>query len=86
MIVSWKLTLVKFRKRGNLKDTDSWFYDNNKIEVVDRFSYIGVVIIYNGTFNITQKTLANQSLKAMFGFRRSTSDMSLNVETGVIPI
>lgn len=38
----------------------------NKMEVVDRFMYFGVILNYNGYFNGTQKQLAKPDRKAIF--------------------
>jgi hypothetical protein len=39
-----KTKLVVFRKGGILGNKDTWFYNNQVIEVVNSFNYIGVVL------------------------------------------
>ena len=46
----WKLSLnvtktkiVVFRNGGVLRENDKWFYNNNEIEVVDEYSYKGLL-------------------------------------------
>jgi len=41
-------------------------YNNCEIEIVNKFNYLGVVFISGGSFSEAQKTLAGQSLKAIF--------------------
>ena len=42
------------------------FYNDNRLTVVQKFTYLGVTFSYNGLFYQTQNALANQSLKALF--------------------
>jgi len=42
------------------------FYNNNRLTVVQKFTYLGVTLSYNGLFYQAQKALANQSLKLLF--------------------
>lgn len=53
----------------------------DQVEVVDKFMYLGVLLNYNGNFNVTQKQLASQGRKAMFCLRSKVSQLNLNVET-----
>lgn len=43
--------------------------------------YLGVLLNYNGNFNVTQKQLASQGRKAMFCLRSRVSQLNLNVES-----
>lgn len=42
------------------------FYNNNRLTVVQKFTYLGVTLSSNGLFYQAQKALANQSLKSLF--------------------
>ena len=42
------------------------FYNNTRLTVVQKITYLGVTLSYNGLFYQAQKALANQSLKSLF--------------------
>ena len=55
-----------FRKRGVLSRNLRFTYDNEQLEIVKRFVYLGIVFTPGGSFSDTQQTLAGQALKAVF--------------------
>ena len=73
-----KTKIVIFRNGGQIKRNENWLYDGCQIEVLNQFTYLGVVLNYNGKFLVTQKQLAAQGRKALFAMRANTLDMSLN--------
>ena len=48
---------------------------------MDDFNYLGVSFRYNGKFHITQKTIAAQAQRVVFGLKRSVSNFYINKET-----
>ena len=38
-----------------------FLFDNQVVEIVDSFSYLDLLMFYNGKFNTTQKHIANQA-------------------------
>jgi hypothetical protein len=48
---------------------EKWFYDNKEIKIVDSFTYLGVLLNYNGSYNILQNKLSEQGIKAVFALR-----------------
>ena len=69
----WKLTVntdktkvVVFRKGGRLPNDLKFTYNNSRIEIVNKFCYLGVVFSAGGSNFETQKTLSGQALKAIF--------------------
>lgn len=69
----WKLTvntdktkIMVFRKGGRLPNNLNFTYNNVKIEIVNKFCYLGAVFTSGGSSFETQKTLAGQALKAIF--------------------
>lgn len=60
-----KTKLMVFRKRGNTRQDEQWFYDGRQLDIVSDFNYLGTVLHYNGSFSSNQQTLAGKSLKAM---------------------
>ena len=61
-----KTKIVVFRNGGKVNANEKWFYDNKEIEVVDSFTYLGVLLNYNGKYNVLQNKLAEQGRKAVF--------------------
>ena len=76
-----KTKIVVFRSAWRMYDTENWTFDDDNIEVVDTFRYLGLVLNYNGKFCTTQKTLAAQARKAMFGFMKTVQENHFNVQT-----
>ena len=60
-----KTKIVVFRKRGQIREGESWTFKNENIEVVNDFNYLGIVFNYTGTFILNQETLAGKGLKAL---------------------
>jgi hypothetical protein len=60
------LGIVVFRKGGIVKENEKWFYNYVQVDVVDRFTYLGVILNFNGKFSVAQKNVAEQGRKAMF--------------------
>ena len=38
-----------------IKENEKWYYNNQLIEIVDSFTYLGCVLHYNGKFNTLLK-------------------------------
>ena len=69
----WKLTvniektkIIIFRKGGILPRDMRFFYNDQEIEIVKTFSYLGIVFTPGGSFSNAQVTLAGQAQKAVF--------------------
>ena len=69
----WKLTvntektkIMVFRKGGRLSSNLKFTYQDKTIEVINKFSYLGIVLTSGGSSYETQKTLSGQALKAIF--------------------
>ena len=60
-----KTKIVVFRKRGGLKDDDSWTYNGVSLEVVNDFNYLGTVFNYTDSFALNQEMLIGKGLKAL---------------------
>jgi len=54
-----------FRKRGHVKSSEKWTYNNCKLEIDHNFSYLGTVFNYTGSLVLNQSTLAGKGLKAL---------------------
>jgi hypothetical protein len=73
--------IVVFRNGGKVNANEKWFYDNKEIEIVNNFTYLGVILNYNGKYNALQNKLAEQGRKAVFALRRSIKSMYLSCTT-----
>ena len=60
-----KAKIVVFRKGGILSHHDHWFYSGHEIEIVNSFTYLGVVFSSGGSFMLNTKSLSGKALKAM---------------------
>ena len=76
-----KTKIVVFRNGGYVKQEENWFYNDIKLEVVDEFCYLGILLNYNGKFLKTQKKLSLQCRKAMFSLKRKCNGMNFNHKT-----
>ena len=54
------------RKGGRLPQNIEFIYNNQRIEIVSKFNYLGVVFSSGGSFFNAQHLLADQALKAIF--------------------
>ena len=55
-----------FRKRGRLKRELRVYYNNNEVEIVSQFTYLGIVFTTWGSFKQTFEYLHVQALKSKF--------------------
>ena len=65
-----KTKIMVFRKGGILPRNLSFFLNNIKLEIVNKFSYLGIVFTSGGSFSEAQKTLAGQAQKAIFKLKK----------------
>jgi hypothetical protein len=69
----WKLTvnvnktkIMFFRKGGRIARNTRLFYNGLEIEIVNKFTYLGIVFTSGGSFEQTFEALSGQALKSMF--------------------
>ena len=60
-----KTKVMVFRKRGRLRQHEQWSYNDESLEIVDNFNYLGTVFSNNGKFPSNQQMLVGNALKAM---------------------
>ena len=68
-------------RNNEIDVTDKWYFDGDELEVVNEFTYLGIRLNYNGTFNVAQQQLSLQCRKAMFAFRGKCMHMDLKCVT-----
>ena len=64
-----KTKIVVFRKGGRLSIDAIWFYGDSILEVVEHFSYLGIMFSSTGKFSGTQQDLADRGLRALFSIQ-----------------
>lgn len=72
-----KTKVIVFRASWQLEDV-TFYYNGNKIEIVNTFSYLGLLLNYNGKFNVTQKHIAAQGKKALFCLMKEVKTHNFN--------
>jgi len=81
--VNTNKTVAMVFQPGSRKQEVEIFYDGAKLTVVKQFTYLGVTLSANGNFYKTQKTLADQSLKAIFALSTLFDKIDLQVSDKV---
>ena len=73
----WKLTvntqktkIVIFRKRGTINRQTRFLYGGLEIDIVNKFTYLGIVLTVGGAFSESHTALAGQSLKSIFALNK----------------
>ena len=61
-----KTKVLIFRKGGTLQRNLIFLYEDQPIEIVSSFKYLGIVFTTGGSFSEAQTTLAGQAQKAIF--------------------
>ena len=61
-----KTKVMVFRKWGILPRDLMFYYNGMEINIVNTFSYLGIVFSTSGSFSDCQKTLSGQAKKAIF--------------------
>jgi hypothetical protein len=84
----WNITVnvdktksVVFRKNSRIKENLCWKYDNEAIDIVDNFDYLGVTLNFNGNFDKTHSVLASQCKKRLSYLLVKMKTLCLNVST-----
>ena len=70
-----KTKILVFRKGGRLSLDDVWFYGDIILQLVESFSYLGVLLSSTGKFSCTQQDLADRGLRALFSLKRITYEL-----------
>ena len=68
-----------FSKRNVTPDRNFVLFESN-IEIVESYSYLGILFHYNGKFNIAKKKLTEQARKALYALYRKTRNLAIPVD------
>ena len=58
-----KTKVIVFRRGGVVKKNEHWTFDNDKVEVVSSYKYLGVTFAPFSNWSATQKTQVAQAEK-----------------------
>lgn len=61
-----KTKVIVFSKGKKDIKKFKFFYDNEEIEIVEEYKYLGIIVYFNGNFKHAADHLYNQSMKALF--------------------
>lgn len=56
-------------------------YNDNQLDIVDTFNYLGVVFNYTGTFSLNQQHLSRKGLKAMYALLCNVRNIDFTPKT-----
>ena len=79
ILVNTDKTVAMTFKTGTRIENVDIFYDGNKLNNVNKFTYLGVTLSANGSFYQAQKTLAQQAMKALFSLNSLFNIVSLEI-------
>lgn len=79
----WKLnvntskTKIVIFGRGKLRKSLSFKFQNNEIEIVTEYKYLGIIFSRSGSFAAAKKHIAEQGNKTVFALLRKINSLSL---------
>ena len=82
----WKLqvntskTEIVIFSKGKFKKSYNFTFNNNKVNIVDSFKYLGVYFNYNGSFIYHKKFIFGQAQKALFALLKKSKELELPVD------
>ena len=82
----WKLqvntskTEIVIFSKGKFKKSYNFTFNNNKVNIVDSFKYLGVYFNYNGSFIYHKKFIFGQAQKAFFALLKKSKELELPVD------
>ena len=62
-----------FQKCGRKPKNLHFYYQNQLIEIVQEYTYLGIKLTPNGNFTMAQKSLCEKALRAIFKIRKYTN-------------
>ena len=61
-----KTKVVVLRKRGPVSSDECWYYNNELLDVLNDFNYLGVVFHFTGSFVLNNQCSIDKGLKVMY--------------------
>jgi exonuclease III len=66
-----KTKIMVFTRSGRTPNVGRFEINNQQLEIVKEYKYLGIVLTANGNFNVAQSQLAKKATKALYGLRGS---------------
>ena len=83
---TWKLkvntskTKVLIFSKGRQPNNINFIYEENEIEIVKEFNYLGLLLTRSGSFNKAKKRLSEKATKAMYNVIKKGRQCNLSIE------
>ena len=81
-----KSKVMIFKKGGQLRRNLSFKYGNHELEIVSKYTYLGIVFTTGGSFKTAQSTLSGQAQKAIFILNKYLTKFSNLVPSHVLDL
>ena len=78
--VNTEKTKVVIFSKGKLRKKPTFEFDNKNLEMVDEYKYLGIIMNFNGKFNVAVRNLREQAQKAMFSLINKTHKLNLPID------
>ena len=67
--------IVFFRNNDRVKDSEWWHIGNDVWEIVNQFTYLGILFNFNNKFTKAEKQLSEHGRKALFALTKNIRGM-----------
>ena len=81
LLVNVDKTKIVIFRNGKRMEPNIFYYNNDPVEVVDSFCYLGLTLNYNGKFLLTQTCIAAQGKRAKAACWNKASKYDVNLKT-----
>ena len=81
-----KSKVMIFKKGGQLRRNLSFKYGNHELEIVSKYTYLGIVFTTGSSFNTAQSTLSGQAQKAIFILNKYLTKFSNLVPSHILDL
>ena len=82
----WKLkvnsdkTKIVIFSRSKNRSREEFYFNNNKLDILEDFTYLGIKFNFNGKFDKAKKHLCDQARKAMFSVLKKARSLCLDID------
>ena len=76
-----KNKILIFQKSGRKPKDISFCINNNPLEIVQEYTYLGIKVTASGNFYLCQKTLVEKALNTVFKIRRQINFCQLSLRS-----
>ena len=66
------------RKRGPVSSDECWYYNNELLDVLNDFNYLGVVFHFTGSFVLNNQCIIDKGLKVMYVLLQHVKRLEVN--------